>query len=1416
MTEVTTAQVEQSAPNKPPILTPGDLTPRILQDWQAACEDYFIHKAIADEDKVKYILGGMKDPNIREWVTVERAALIAMTFEDYMALMRSSWLEDNWEHKIRRELLSSRQGDKPFWQWQAEVRNLNATLQGTTSHKTNTDLLYLLESGVNDDLATELKNYPVATTSLKTWVESVKVLDERVRHNQQRIREMFNDMARTERLKRQAYRASQTPFLQQPSSSKGPTTMHSTPTLGAGSSPATSRVPKLMDDERNLLMVHKGCFKCRQFYVGHTRNNCPTGFPSASTYTHLTEAMAQKARANVEPVQVKSEPVASLGVEQFLDDTEYVTLDEPHLRPKLSIGDVTFSVVLPITPMIDNGSPSVLITPELCDKLGLHRHCLPHPSRYSQAFTEKTPTIKEWVKFKVKSIDGLWISETVRAKVAPNLCTSLILGIPFLSSNKLVIDHEDRTVIDKSNGYDLMAQTPKSVIAAVNPEQDMTPELEEEDRKMKELFSDRFPIDIPHTSQLPTNVYHRIPLRDEKVQIYSRPYACPKKYRESWKTLIDQHLAAGRIRPSSSPFASPSFIIPKADPTVLPRWVIDYRQLNANTIPDRTPLPRMEEILGDCAKGKFFAKIDMTNSFFQTRVHPDDIWKTATSTPFGLFEWTVMPMGFCNSPATHQRRMNEALRPLIGEICHAYLDDIIIWSQTLEEHKINVAKVLGALRKAHLYCSPKKTRLFLTKVHFLGQIVSSKGLEADPARIERLLNWPVPTSTTEMRRFLGLVRSVAEYLPHLAEHNLILSELTKKEYDIMFPQWEEKHQKAFDSMKELVVGRDCLTTIPDDDSDPNQKVFVTTDASDRTTGGIISVGKDWETSRPAAFDSMQMNAAQRNYPVHEKELLAIIRALQKWRVHLLGRHFDIYTDHRTLEHLPKQRDLSRRQARWMEFLSQYDFDLHYLKGDENLAADALSRSPDASPAEGDLEVDDPPLMALLPELWQEFLAQDMRSPISALTIMADPDIVANIKEGYKVDAYCIKLLQNLHSLPNVHLEDGLLYTGSRLIIPKWGNIRELLFQAAHDALGHFGFDKAYGSLRDAYFWPGMRTELEDKYIPSCTECQRNKSTTHKPTGPLHPLPIPDKRFDSVAIDFIGPLPEDKGYNGIMTMTDRLGAADVQIKEIRMNMTAEQLAKVFFDNWYCENGLPLEIISDRDHLFNSKFWEELHKLTRVKIKMSSAYHPETDGASERTNKTINQLLRYHVNRNQKNWVSALPCVRFGIMNTVNTSTGFSPFQLKSGFSPRVLPPLTQTDREEILTGGNEDKLRALEVFSRIEQDVQEAQDNLFTAKTRQAHHANTHRDPEHPYAVGDWVMLSTKNRRKEYMQKGKTRVAKFMPRFDGPYKILTAFPEKSSYTLQLPNSSCTFPGFHASQLKPYHENDASLFPEREAP
>lgn len=185
-------------------------------------------------------------------------------------------------------------------------------------------------------------------------------------------------------------------------------------------------------------------------------------------------------------------------------------------------------------------------------------------------------------------------------------------------------------------------------------------------------------------------------------------------------------------------------------------------------------------------------------------------------------------------------------------------------------------------------------------------------------------------------------------------------------------------------------------------------------------------------------------------------------------------------------------------------------------------------------------------------------------------------------------------------------------------------------------LGHFGAEKSYETLRHSYYWPNMRKHLETAYVPSCPDCQRNKSRTNKPFGPLHPLPIPEQRGDSFAIDFIGPLPKDKGFDSIITITDRLNS-DIQIIPTTVNLTAEKLANLFFDKWYCENGLPLEIISDRDKLFISRFWTHLHKLTGVQIKMSTAYHPETDGSSERSNKIVIQAIRFHVEHNQTGWV-----------------------------------------------------------------------------------------------------------------------------------------------------------------------------------
>ena len=377
------------------------------------------------------------------------------------------------------------------------------------------------------------------------------------------------------------------------------------------------------------------------------------------------------------------------------------------------------------------------------------------------------------------------------------------------------------------------------------------------------------------------------------------------------------------------------------------------------------------------------------------------------------------------------------------------------------------------------------------------------------------------------------------------------------------------------------------------------------------------------------------------------------------------------------------------------------------------------------------------------------------------SIQNDPALLKEIQTGYMHDPFTKKAMDpSLRSL-GIQERNGLLFWKERLIIPRHNNLREVFFRLAHDSLGHFGFDKSYEALRHSYYWPNMRQELENAYIPACEDCQRNKSRTVKTPGPLHPLPIPDQRGDTIAIDFVGPLPEDQGFNGLATVTDTIGS-DIRLIPIRMNVTAELFAQQFLDSWYCENGLPLHIISDRDKLFTSKFWTQLHKLTGIKLKMSSAYHPQTDGASERTNRTIIQALRYHVDRNQNGWARSLPRVRFDLMNTVNVSTGYSPFQLRMGRSPRIIPPLSTS--LEPLPGTP--LFDAKTLLDQMELDTSQAADSLLLAKVNQAIQADKRRGPDPQYKVGDFVMLNTHHRRREYMQKGDGRTAKFMPRWDG--------------------------------------------------
>ncbi|GAA5826736.1 hypothetical protein JCM11251_002874 [Rhodosporidiobolus azoricus] len=426
------------------------------------------------------------------------------------------------------------------------------------------------------------------------------------------------------------------------------------------------------------------------------------------------------------------------------------------------------------------------------------------------------------------------------------------------------------------------------------------------------------------------------------------------------------------------PFASAAFIIPKKDPNANPRWVNDYRGLNGNTVKDRTPLPLPDVVLSDAALAKYWGKIDMANAFFQTPMAEEDIEKTAIKTPWGLFEWTVMPQGLCNALATHQARVNEALRHLIGVCCQAFVDDVIIYSMTLEAHEQNCRAVLKALQDAGLYC----------------HVISCEGIEADPSKIETIKNWAKPSTVTQ-------------------------------------------EDGAFEAINRIVTSLPVLKPV---DQESGVPIWLMTDASKVGIGAVLLQGEDWKTAHPCGFWSRQYIAAEKNYPTHEQELLAVVAALKAWRIDLLGVRFRVLTDHDTLKHFQMQATLSKRQARWTETLADYDYKLSYIPGKQNAVADSMSRFSFPKTDE---------VMAVC--------------RISSASL--SNTFLKRLSGGYAEDSFCSQVIKNLSSSPAFKTLDGLLYfEDSRLVIPDIKEVKESLLHDAHNALGHLGPKKTLASL----------------------------------------------------------------------------------------------------------------------------------------------------------------------------------------------------------------------------------------------------------------------------------------------------------------------------------------------------------------
>jgi len=803
-------------------------------------------------------------------------------------------------------------------------------------------------------------------------------------------------------------------------------------------------------------------------------------------------------------------------------------------------------------------------------------------------------------------------------------------------------------------------------------------------------YKDVFPDVVP--SELPKDrgIRHEIDLAPGTKYCVTRQWPLPKEQVEAIDSFFAARYAAGQVRESKSPHSSPTFCVKKA--TGGWRIVHAFNKLNDATIPAQTPIPRKDMVIDSMSGSEIFSTIDLMDGFYQILMRDSDVPLTAVSTPSGmLWEWLVMPQGLKNAPATFNRMVTHLLRPL-RDFAPSYFDDVFIHSKqqdgltAIEIHKGHLRALFAVMRKHKLYANLKKCIFAAPEIPVLGCIVGRNGTRPDPEKVKAIVQWPVPKNVKELRQFLGLANYLHKYTRNYADIVRPLTQLLRNDSPWI---WTDERNDSFICVKDSLQKAPILAL-------PNHsKTFhVVCDASKFAIGCALMQFDDEGHERVISYQSRQLKPAEMNYPVHDKELLAMKYALVKFRVYLMGQdRFAIYTDHASLRTATKSPHLSQRMARWLSFFSEYNFVVHYKPGKNNILADALSRRPDYDPQGSDIDS---------PESCRVCSIDSHLLSVSTQVISPLPD---QIRASYALDDECSALLQYLvkptasdlatlspklrSSIKRYSFNDGLLYyavdtdEAPRIVVPLDDSLRTRILFEYHDSplSGHLGREKTFLSLSRDFYWPHMYKWVR-KYVRTCEVCQRVKPAPVS-QAPLHPLSIPNEIWRSISMDFVFGLPPDSGYNGILVFVDRLSKM-VHLVPVSESVTAEATAQHFIQHVFRLHGMPVEVVSDRDPRFTSVFWRTVFSLLGTRLAMSTAAHPQTDGQTERYNRVIEDILRSYATSFQS-WSSFLALVEFALNNATHVSTGHSPFFVNSARHPR-LPTLLHGD-VSTLSGGD---------------------------------------------------------------------------------------------------------------------------------